>query len=78
VWFATAACLRVDSPEADAIEAGDRLLYVPQYGEVRLTVEFQLRSVPLLSRIGADRADQVRNRYRCGHRGLGGRGAAAA
>ena len=52
--------LRVDAPEADAIEAGDRLLYVRRCRGRALTWNSSLRNVPLLSRIGADRADQLR------------------
>ena len=51
--------LRVDAPEADAIEAGRPAALRPQHGEDG-DVDFQLNAVPLLSRIGADRADQVR------------------
>ena len=56
-WCAHGRLLRIGAPEVDAIEATDRLLYIRNAGHY---VDFQLRSVPLLSRVGADRADQLR------------------
>ena len=52
--------LRVDAARGRRHRGRRSAAVCAQCGEVRLNVEFQLQSVPLLSRIGADRADQVR------------------
>ena len=55
--------LRVDEPEVDALETRRPAAVHPQRGSRPMTdgsTSFQLRNVPLLSRVGADRADTLR------------------
>ena len=54
--------MRIDDPKVDAMEVGDRLLYIrsAEPDDERSLTSFSLRNVPLLSRVGADRADTLR------------------
>ena len=67
--------LRVDAPEVDALEAQRPAALHPhrrQRPMSRRQGSFQLRNVPLLSRVGADRADHAAHRHRRRGRRMGG------